>query len=121
MRFLSFIVCFPVSEAVVESWGSSLENIYKKKHAVKDGIDLENVGTVDMLTFIRLNGPPPSAKKNFELYKNALTLMYKGSFSGHFVHLGNKVPLTSKTISNRQSPAEGSILPCYLFVFFLRV
>ena len=47
VRFLSFIVCFPVSEAVVESWGPSLEN------AVKDGIDSENVGTVYIFTFIR--------------------------------------------------------------------
>ena len=69
VRFLSFIVCFPVSEAVVESWGSSLAKYIKKKHAVKDGIDLENVGTVDMLTFIRLNGPPPSAKKTLNCIK----------------------------------------------------
>ena len=60
VRFLSFVVCFPVSEAVVESWGSSLEYIYKKKHNVQDGIGLAEVGTVDKLAFIRLNGPPPA-------------------------------------------------------------
>ena len=37
VRFISFIVCFPVSEAIVESWGSSLENIYNKNTMFKMG------------------------------------------------------------------------------------
>ena len=114
VRFLSFIVCFPVSEAIVESWGSSLENIYNKKHCVKDGSDLYDVGTVDRLTFIRLNGPPPSMTHNRCLYKDALTLMFGGDYACHFIHSGQQLNTTSKVVSRIQAPPESSILPCYL-------
>ena len=29
--FISAVVAFPVSEAIVESWGSVIENVYSKK------------------------------------------------------------------------------------------
>ena len=59
-RLFGFNICFPVSEAIVESWGSSLDNVYQKKHNTYDSVDdMDDAGTVDMLVFIRLNGPIP--------------------------------------------------------------
>ena len=113
IRFILFIVCFPVSEAIVESWGSSLENIYNKKHCVKDGSDLYDVGTVDCLTFIRLNCPPPSMTHNICLYKDALTVMFSGDYACHFLHSGQQLGTTSKVVSRIQAPAESSLLPYY--------
>ena len=101
-------------EAIVESWGSSLENIYNKKHCVKDGHGLEDVGTVDRLTFIRLNGPPPSMENNRCLYKDALTLMFNSEYASHFTHSGQQLNTTSKVVGRILAPQESSILPCYL-------
>ena len=92
IRFISFVVCFPVSEAIVESWGSSLENIYNK-HCVKDGSNLYNVGTVDHLTLIRLNGPPLSMTRNKCLYNDALNMMFSGDYACHFTEASNWVPV----------------------------
>ena len=60
-RLLSFSVCFPVSEAIVESWGSTISHFYSIKHNPSEpNDDLTETGTVDKLTFIRLScGPTP--------------------------------------------------------------
>ena len=59
-KLFSFSFCFPASEAIVESWGSSLDAVYHKKHRTYDPVDdLNETGTVDMLVFLKLNGPKP--------------------------------------------------------------
>ena len=61
---MSFCVSFPVSEAIVESWGSTISHLYALKHhpgEVDD--DIAETGTIDKLTFIKLNGPPPGMLK----------------------------------------------------------
>ena len=68
-KFLSFCICFPVSEAIVESWGSTITFLYSLKHhpgEVND--DIDETGTIDKLTFIKLNEPPPAmdSTKNVE-------------------------------------------------------
>ena len=51
-ELLLFSICFLISEAIVESWESSLNAVYKK-HNTRDLIDdLKDPGTVDMLTFV---------------------------------------------------------------------
>ena len=57
-NILFFAVWLPTSEAIVESWGPSIDYIFKVKPNTKKGLELENTGTVDKLAFIRLNGPP---------------------------------------------------------------
>ena len=62
---MSFCVCFPVSEAIVESWGSTITHLYSLKHNPKENkVDVAETGTIDKLTFIKLNGPPPGMMKN---------------------------------------------------------
>ena len=99
----------------MESWGSTLENIYKKKHAIKDGGSLDDVGTVDRLAFIRLNGPPPSMLKNVALHRDALTLMYNGDYSTKFIHTASHLKkVTSQTrckIAISKGRLHTSLLP----------
>ena len=63
-NFLSFVVCFPTSEAIVESWGSTIDYLNKCKRNVYETSDILETGTVDKLAFIKLNGPPPGLKSN---------------------------------------------------------
>ena len=110
-RFLSFVACFPTSEAIVESWGSSIDHIYKNKPHTREGLELDNTGTVDKLVFIRLNGPPPGLLQNKKLFKSALCLMFKGDFSSHFLHIGRDLKATSLVI-DRISNTDNA-LPCF--------
>ena len=78
IKLMSFCVSFPVSEAVVESWGSTISYLYGNKHTPKEHIDdIVNTGTIDKLTFIKLNGPPPGMMKNRDLLKRALQVHYE--------------------------------------------
>ena len=56
--YLRGYVCLPTWEGILESWGSSIEHLFKIKPNTKEGLELGNNGTVDKLAFIRLNGPP---------------------------------------------------------------
>ena len=60
-KFMSFIVSFPVSEAIVESWGSAIDKIIKDKCSFKEHLDLDEIDLIEKLVFIKLNGPPPGA------------------------------------------------------------
>ena len=62
-KFLSFVVSFPVSEAIVESWGSVVDDIIKEKHRFKEFNQIEKFDIVEKLTFLRINGPPAGAQK----------------------------------------------------------
>ena len=81
-----------MSEAIVECWGSSLDNVYQKKHNTYDPVDhLDTAGTVDMLVFIRLNGPIPSMAHNSEMLKSALISMKGPDYGKYFTHNISKV------------------------------
>ena len=95
-KFLSFVVCFPTSEAIVESWGSTIDYLNKCKRNVFETTDILEIGTVDKLAFIKLNGPPPGLKTNRKMLKAALTLMFNGHYAKHFSHTGNRVGLHLK-------------------------
>ena len=69
---LSFIVSFPTSEAVVESWGSSIDHLNKTKPHTKEVLNVSDTGTINKMVFIKLNGPPPSFRKNKRILKSAL-------------------------------------------------
>ena len=97
---LSFIVSFPTSEAVVESWGSSIDHLNKTKPHTKEVLDVSDTGTIDKMVFIKLNGPPPGfRKKHKRILKSALLLMFNGDFSSHFTHSGQKLTKTSLVVS----------------------
>ena len=87
-RFLSNVVSFPTSEAIVESWGSTIDHLNKSKPHTKEvtGEDLTDTGTVDKLTFIKLYGPLPGLAKNKTMLKLALNLMFNGDFAKQFIH-----------------------------------
>ena len=87
----SFIICFPTSEAVVESWGFSIDHLNKTKPHTKVVVDFSDIGTIDKMVFIKLNGPPPGFRKNTKMLKSALLLMFNGDFASHFVHSGQKL------------------------------
>ena len=61
VKLLSFCVAFPVSEAILESWGSTISHLYAIE---QPNNDLQETGTIDKLTFVRLCGPPPGMKSN---------------------------------------------------------
>ena len=53
VKLLSFCVAFPVSEAIVESWGSTISHLYAIKHNPSEpNNDLQETGTIDKLTFV---------------------------------------------------------------------
>ena len=83
---LSFIVSFPTSEAVVESWGSSIDHLNKTKPHTKEVLNVSDTGTIDKMVFIKLNGPPPGFRKNKRILKSALLLMFNGD-SLHTSHI----------------------------------
>ena len=63
-KFLSFVVSLPTSEAIVESWGSTIDYLNKSKRNTYECLDSKDTGTVDKLAFIKLNGPLPGLKTN---------------------------------------------------------
>ena len=53
VKLLSFCVAFPVSEAIVESWGSTISHLYAIGHNPSEpNNDLHETGTIDRLTFV---------------------------------------------------------------------
>ena len=87
VNLLSFCVSFPVSEAVVESWGSTISHYYGIKHNSKQpDDDLQQTGTVDKLTYIRLCGPPSGKSSNRRFLKAALHKHFKSDFAKYFVN-----------------------------------
>ena len=116
VKLLSFCVAFPVSEAIVESWGSTISHLYSIKHNPNEpSNDLQETGTIDKLTFVRLCGPPPGMKSNRRLLKRALNEHYKSDFGGHFVnHCPQFQRATSKVVQRIISPSTSNILPCFI-------
>ena len=112
-KLISFSVCFPVSEAIVESWGSSLDAVYHKKHNTYDPVDdLNETGTVDMLVFIKLNGPKPAMKSNSNLLKSALIEMKGVDYGKYFQHsVDPKLNASSKVVKRVLNPNPEHVLP----------
>ena len=101
-KLISFSVCFPVSEAIVESWGSSLDPVD----------DLNETGTVDMLVFIKLNGPKPAMKSNSNLLKSALIEMKGVDYGKYFQHsVDPKLNASSKVVKRVLNPNPEHVLP----------
>ena len=111
---MSFVVAFPTSEAIVESWGSTIDCLNKSKRNVLEVQNVHETRTVDKFAFIRLNGPPPGLKSNKQILKAALNLMFKDGFSKHFTHKGQSLNITSKVV-NRITESEDKqlVLPCF--------
>ena len=112
-KFLSFTVCLPISEAIVESWGSTIDFLNKTKRHALETLSTAETGTVDKLAFIKLNGPPPGLKSNKTMLTAALTLMFNGPYSSHFIHSGQRVGCTSKVISRIIDGDASYVLPCF--------
>ena len=69
--FMLKVVCFPVSEVIVESWGSVIDEIVKSKKRFKQQVDSESTDNTEKLCFIRLNGPKSgkiNIRKLFDVY-----------------------------------------------------
>ena len=112
---LSFCVSFPVSEAIVESWGSTISHFYSIKHNPGEpSDDLLEPGTVDKLSYIRLCGPPPGMISNKRLFKDALYKHFKSDYAKHFVNTEAFNRLTSIVVCRITNPGDLSdVLPCY--------
>ena len=83
---MSCMVAFPVSEAVVETWGSVIDKVIADKIAFKESISVETSDITEKFVFIKLVGPSAGATSNTKLFKRALTLMYKGEdYRQHFM------------------------------------
>lgn len=55
--FLIKILSIPVSEAICESWGSTIDKYFSKRPNTADGNET-TIGTTDKHMFIYTNGPP---------------------------------------------------------------
>ena len=71
------------------------------------------MGTVDKLTFIKLNGPPPGMMKNREMLKRALQIHFKSDYAKHFINRTGFRNATSKVVERILSPPVENILPCF--------
>ena len=62
--FMSAVVAFPVSEAIVESWGSVIDNVISNKIAFKEADSPDITDMTEKVVFIKLVGPLPGAASN---------------------------------------------------------
>ena len=76
--FLSCIVSFPVSEAIVESWGSVIDKVINDKVAFTESSS-DTADIIEKFVFTKMAGANAGAVSNRRLFKRALTLMFKGS------------------------------------------
>ena len=115
VHLLSLCVSFPVSEAIVESWGSTISHYFTIKHSTTEPInDLKETGTVDKLTYIKLCGPPPGRTSNRRLLKAALHRHFKSDYAQHFVNSDRFDRATSKVVTRILNPVNSyNILPCF--------
>ena len=112
--FLSYVASFPTSEAVVETWGSSIDHLNKNKPHAKGVIGLDDTGTIDKLAFVQRNGPPPGFHQNRRLFKSALQLMYKGDFTKDVLHVCGRNLKTTSLVIERIMNSNDNILPCFM-------
>ena len=84
---ISVVVVFPVSEAIVESWGSVIENVLSINIAFTEA----NLPDITEIIY-QISGPIANRK----LFKSALILMYGGvDFATHFT-VNSRKGFTSK-------------------------
>ena len=50
--FMSCMITFPVSEAVVETWGSVIDSVIANKIAFKESESVETADTTEKVVFI---------------------------------------------------------------------
>ncbi|GBN26782.1 hypothetical protein AVEN_270269-1 [Araneus ventricosus] len=74
-----------MSEAICESWGSTIYKIIKKRPTLIEG-DEAAVRTTDNRMFIYSNGAPSGHKSVRKLLKAAIVAMYGPNFHKHFVN-----------------------------------
>ena len=114
IRLISFCISFPVSEAIVESWGSSINHLYSIKHNPGEHHDdLKEPGTIDKLVFVRLNGPPPGTLNNNKLFDVALNLQFQSSYPKHFTNTSKFSRATSKVVAKIANATNAVVLPCF--------
>ena len=115
MKLIGFCTCFPISEAIVESWGSTISHLYSIKHnPLEPSDDLTDTGTIDQLIFIRLCGPPPGMKQNRRLFECALNNYFKSDFSKHFYNASKIEQAISKVVERIINPNVNNVLPCFI-------
>ncbi|GBM54704.1 hypothetical protein AVEN_13052-1 [Araneus ventricosus] len=98
MKFIVFNISIPLSEAICESWGSTIDKIVQKRPTTIDGDDAA-VGTTDERMFIFSNGAPPGYKSVRKLLKAAIVAMYWPNFHKHFVN--STSPLMSQYLTSK--------------------
>ena len=83
---MSCVITFPVSEAIVESWGSVIDTVVSNKVAFKESDTPNMIDITEKFVFIKLVGPSAGATFNRKLFKRALILMYGGQdYAKHFM------------------------------------
>ena len=100
--FLSYVVSFPNSEAVVQSWGSSIDLLNKNKPHAMEVIGLDDTGTIDKLAFVRHIGPPPGFQQNKVTY-----------FTKDFLHVGGRNLKTTSLVIERIMNSNDNIALLY--------
>ena len=109
IRYLSYVVSFPVSEALVETCGSVIEHIINHRANAKNG-DVSDPGTVEQRVFLHLNGPPAGSSLNVKFLNRALIIMYKGDVSRHFTHSQRYLRFSSKVTARIHDSQNSPLL-----------
>lgn len=115
IKFLTYVLAIPVSEAICESWGSVINDVMLRRPMANDG-NINELGTTDMRVYILLNGPPPGYKNTRKILKAALVEKYGISYYKHFKYIStsviNQKCITSKVVSRILDDSSGC-LPCF--------
>ena len=93
--------------------GSTITFLYSLKHHPGEfNDDIAETGTIDKLTFIKLNGPPPAMESNKTMWERALISHFKSDFALHFINTTKLPQAASKVVQRIFNPNIENILPC---------
>ena len=66
-HLMSYIVTFHISDAIVESWGSTLDSLISNKVAFKESNTVDIVDVTEKFAFIKLVGPAVGSSAKREI------------------------------------------------------
>ena len=85
-HLMSCIVTSPIPEAIVESWGFTIDSLIRNKVAFKEPNTVDIVDVTEKIAFIKLVGTSAGYSANRKLFKRALILIYGGwEYVKHFM------------------------------------
>ena len=88
-----------------------------KHHPGEANDDISQTGTIDKLTFIKLNGTPPGMLNNRSIFERALVSHFNGNFANHFINTTKFDRGTSIVVNRILNPTDSkidAIMQCFI-------